>query len=148
LDRDVGRRRRPLVIFSFNEAHILTGNPQKTRSASHWSLFSELRRILREISDHAIFLFLSTAERCHLFSPEIRSDFSKRIQNSGLSTLDPITEVSLDDLAHDAPEKDIMLTRVVEMDWMYHLGRPLYVPFSYPFSEQLTSHLEQVRVHL
>lgn len=31
---------------------------------------------------------------------------------------------------------------------MCHLGRPLYAIFGYHFSEQLTSHLEQVRVHL
>ncbi len=150
LDRDIGRPRRPLVIFSFDEAHILTDNPpQKTRSTSHWTLFSELRRILRETSDHAIFfLFLSTAGRFHLFSPEIRSDPSRRIQSSSLSTLDPITEVTFDDLAYDAPEKKIILARVVKMDWMCHLGRPLYVLFSYPFSEQLASHLEQIRVHL
>ncbi len=37
-----------------------------------------------------------------------------------------------------------MLDRVVEMDWLCHLGRPLYVLFGYwyPFSEQLTSHLD------
>jgi len=150
LDRDAGGPQRPLVIFSFDEAHTLTDNPpQKTRSTSHWTLFSELRRILRETSNHAIFfLFLSTAGRFHLFSPEIRSDPSRRIQNSTLSTLDPITEVSFDDLAYDAPEKEIMLARVVKMDWICHLGRPLYVFFSYPFGEQLTSHLDQVRVHL
>jgi len=150
LDRDAGGPQRPLVIFSFDEAHTLTDNPpQKTRSTSHRTLFSELRRILREASDHAIFfLFLSTAGRFHLFSPEIRSNPSRRIQNSTLSTLEPITEVSFDVLAYDAPEKKIMLARVVKMDWICHLGRPLYVFFSYPFSEELTSHLDQVRVHL
>ncbi len=149
LNRDKGRPRRPLVIFAFDEAHVLTDNPRITNTITKWNLFSELRRILRQTSNQAIFsLFLSTAGRFHLFSPEIRSDPSRRIQNSSLSTLDPITEISFDDLAYDAPKDEIMLDRVVEMDWMCHLGRPLYVLFGYPFSEQLTSHLDQVRVPL
>jgi hypothetical protein len=149
LDRNAGRPRRPLVIFAFDEAHILTDNPPVANRATTWNLFSELRRVLRQSSDHPIFwLFLSTAGRFNLFSPEISSDPSRRIQNSILSTLDPITEISFDDLAYDAPEYEIMLERVVLMDWMCHLGRPLYALFGYHFSEQLTSHLEQVCVHL
>ena len=149
LDRDEELPRRPLVIFVFDEAHILTDNPPIPNRATRWNLFSELRRILRQTSDHALFsLFLSTAGRFNLFSPEISSDPSRRIQDSTLSTLDPITEISFDDLAYDAPEYKIMLKEVVEMNWMCHLGRPLYALFDYHFSEQLTSHLEQVRVHL
>jgi len=149
LDRDKELPRRPLVIFAFDEAHILTDNPPIPNRATNWNLFSELRRILRETSDYAIFsLFLSTAGRFNLFSPEISSDPSRRIQDTTLSTLDPITEISFDDLAYDAPEYKIMLERVVEIDWMCHLGRPLYALFGYHFNEQLTSHLEQVRVHL
>jgi hypothetical protein len=149
LDRDKELPRRPLVIFAFDEAHILTDNPPIPNRATNWNLFSELRRILRETSDYAIFsLFLSTAGRFNLFSPEISSDPSRRIQDTTLSTLDPITEISFDDLAYDAPEYKIMLKQVVEMDWMCHLGRPLYALFGYHFNEQLTSQLEQVRVHL
>ena len=149
LDCDKGLPRPPLVIFAFDEAHILTDNPSISNRATRWNLFSELRRILRETSDQAIFsLFLSTAGRFNLFSPEISSDPSRRIQDTTLSTLDPITEISFDDLAYDAPENKIMLGQVVSIDWMCHLGRPLYALFGYHFSEQLTSHLEQVRVHL
>ena len=149
LDHDKELPRQPLVIFAFDEAHILTDNPPIANRATNWNLFSELRRILREISDLPFFsLFLSTAGRFNLFFPEISSDPSRRIQDSTLSTLDPITEISFDDLAYDAPEFKIMLKRVVEMDWMCHLGRPLYALFSYHFNEWLTSHLEQVCVHL
>jgi hypothetical protein len=149
LDRDKDLPRRPLVILAFDEAHILTDNPPITNRATKWNLFSELRRILRQTSDHAIFsLFLSTAGRFNLFSPEISSDPSSRIQHSNLSTLDPITEISFDDLAYDAPENKIKLEDVVGMNWMCHLGRPLYALFGYHFNEQLTSHVEQVRVHL
>jgi hypothetical protein len=149
LGRDKGQPRRPLVVLSFDEAHIFTDNPSIAHSATKWNVFSELRRILRQTSDHAIFsLFLSTAGRFNLFSPEISSDPSMRIKDSSLSTLDPITEISFDDLAYPAPEYEIELEVVVGINWMCHLGRPLYVLFDYHSSEQLTSHLEQVRVHL
>src|SRR6266566_8861571 len=72
-----------------------------------------------------------------LFSPEISSDPSRRIQNSTLSTLDPITEISFDDLGYDAPEYKIMLEQVAEMDWMCHLGRPLYALFGYHLASSL-----------
>jgi hypothetical protein len=148
LDRDEGWPRRPLVILSFDEAHVLTDNPPITDMAT-WNLFSELRLILRQTSDHAIFsLFLSTAGRFNLFFPEIRPDPSMSIKDSGLSTLDPITEISFDVLAYRALEYKIRLEHVVEINWMCHLGRPLYALFGYHFSEQLTSDLEQVRVYL
>ena len=136
LDRIDGSR-RPLVIFTFDEAHILTDNPPKKR----WNLFLELRRILRQISSQAIFsLFLSTAGRFHLFFPEIRSDPSNRVRDSSCRTLDPITEISFDDMAYAAPPEVVTLDYVVQIDWMSHLGRPLYVHFGYYFNEQLTSH--------
>jgi hypothetical protein len=129
LDRDKEQPRRPLVIFAFDEAHVLTDNPPIPNRATKWNLFSELRRILRETDAYAFFsLFLSTAGRFNLFSPETSSDPSMRIQNSSLSTLDPITEISFDDLSYNAPEGEIMLEQVVGMDWMCHLGRPLYAP--------------------
>ena len=149
LDRREELPRRPLIIFAFDEAHILTDNPPTMNRATKWNLFSELRCILRETSDQAIFsLFLSTAGRFNLFSPEISSNPSRRIQDPSSSTVDPITEISFDDLAYDAPEYEIMLEQVVEIDWMCHLGRPLYALFGYHSNGQLTSHLEQVRVHL
>ncbi len=130
--------RRPLVILSFDESHILTDIPKR----SSWTLFSELRRVLREIIDHPIFsLFLSTAGRFHLFSPEIRSDHSNRITNLNLAPLHPISEICFDDIAYPAKEYTVSLDRVVTTDWISHLGRPLYVHFTYSFQEQLTYHL-------
>jgi hypothetical protein len=137
LDSSEGSR-RPLVILSFDESHILTDIPK----CSGWTLFSELRRILREIIDHPIFsLFLSTAGRFHLFSPEIRSDHSNRITNHKLTPLHPISEICFDDIAYPAKEYTVSLDRVVTTDWISHLGRPLYVHFTYSFQEQLTHHL-------
>jgi hypothetical protein len=149
LDRPETEPRRPLVILSFDEAQILTDNPSVMNRTTKWNMFSELRRILRQTSDYAIFsLFLSTAGRFNLFSPEISTDPSFRVKNFHLSTLDPITEISFDELAYPAPEYGIELKHVVEFDWMCHLGRPLYALFECHFSAQLTPHLEQVRVYL
>ncbi len=129
--------RRPLILLSFDESHILTDIPKY----SSWTVFSELRRVLREIVDHPIFsLFLSTAGSFHQFSPEIRSDPSGRITNHKLTPLHPISEICFDDIAYPAKEYTVSLDRVVKTDWISHLGRPLYVHFTYSFQEQLTYH--------
>ncbi|KIM51726.1 hypothetical protein SCLCIDRAFT_1224182 [Scleroderma citrinum Foug A] len=122
LDSPTGPR-RPLVVISFDESHILTDNPRDER----WTLFSELRRVLRGMVDLPVFsLFLSTAGRFHRFTPEKRLDPSGRIANSILCVLHPISEISFDDIAFPASEDTVMLDRVVEMDWISHLGRPLF----------------------
>ncbi|KAH9954174.1 hypothetical protein BC827DRAFT_1244139 [Russula dissimulans] len=114
---------RPLVILAFDESHLLTDNPKDTP----WNLFFGLRRTLREMAKLPIFsLFLSTAGRFHEFSPEIRSDPSTRIMKADLFPLDPISEISFDDLAFPAEENTVTLDRVVQMDWISHLGRPLF----------------------
>jgi hypothetical protein len=120
---------RPLVILAFDDSHILTDNPK----SGVWTLFSELRRTLRGIVNQAIFtLFLSTAGRCYVL-PEIqsKSDPSCTITNSNPPPLDPITEISFDDLAFKATKDTVSLDRVVQTDWISHLGRPLYVYFTY-----------------
>ena len=133
LDSEKGPR-RPLIILAFDESYILTDNPKRC----NWTLFSELRRTLRGIVNHPIFtLFLSTAGRFHLFSPEIHSDPSRRVTESDLHPLDPISEVSFDDIAFPARKNTVSLDRVVQTDWISHLGRPLYVHFLYFFHEQL-----------
>jgi hypothetical protein len=78
-------------------------------------------------------LFLLTAGRFHLFSLEIRSDPSKWITNKDLAPLPPIMEVSFDDLVFIAKEYVVKLDQVVQIDWMSHLGRPLYVHLSRSF---------------
>jgi hypothetical protein len=140
LDSDTGSR-WPLVILAFDESHILTEFPE----GCGWTLFSELRRTLQAIGKQPIFsLFLATAGSFHLFSPEIRSDPSRRVTDKSLRPLDPITEISFDDLAYPAKEDSVSLSRVVATDWIAHLGRPLCVHFTYSFREQLISHLNQV----
>jgi hypothetical protein len=116
--------RHPLVILSFDESHILTDTPKN----QSWTVFSELRRVLRELVHLPIFsLFLSTAGKVLSFSPVIQSDPSLRARRSDLSPLHPISEISFDDLSYPAMKDDIMLSQVVKTDWISHLGRPLYV---------------------
>ena len=130
--------RRPLVILAFDEAHVLTDNPPDQPG---WNFFLELRRILQQFHRHPIFLlFLSTAECFNQFSPGIRSDPSTRAKEPSNPLLDMITKISFNDLAYPALKDSISLMRVIETDWISHLGRPLYVHPSYPFGEQLIDH--------
>jgi hypothetical protein len=114
----------PLVILSFDESHVLTDTPKNKT----WTVFSELRRVLRELVHFPIFsLFLSTSGKVLSFSPVMQSDPSRRARESDISPLHPISEMSFDDLAYPAMEDHITLSRVVKTDWISHLGRPLYV---------------------
>src|SRR6266702_4533938 len=61
---------RPLVILAFDEARILNDIP----TGQGWSLFSELRRVLRQLDRFSIFpLFLSMNEEFRVFDQEVRS---------------------------------------------------------------------------
>jgi hypothetical protein len=132
--------RRPLVVLAFDEAHTLTDNPPEQKG---WNLYSELRRILRQIDNLPIFsLFLSTAGRFDKFSPDIHSDPSARVREPDNPPLDPISEISFDDIAYPASKDTITIDDVVEIGWLSHLGRPLYVHRSYPFRELLSYQLE------
>ena len=120
--------RWPLVLLSFDEPHVLTHGAK----VGEWSLFTELRRILQRL-DHphiSIFsLFLSTAGNFRFLSPDIKFDPSSRVVNESLRPFHPITDISFDCLAYSAIEDKVSLFRVVQMDWIAHLGRPLYVSF-------------------
>jgi len=129
LDLEEGPR-WPLVILAFDESHILTEFPRRC----HWTLFSELHRTLQVIGKRPIFsLFLSTAGSILQFSPEIKSDPSRRVVNHDLRPLDPITEISFDDIAYSAKENSVTLSEVTTTDWISHLGRPLCVHSPYSF---------------
>jgi hypothetical protein len=111
--------RQPLVIFAFDNAHVLTDTP----ITDSWNLFSELHHILRRIYKLPIFsLFTSKGGKFNLSSA--------------------ISEISFDDLAYSALENTVTLDRVVQIDWMSHLGRPLCVHPGYLFRKQLTSYLD------
>jgi hypothetical protein len=119
--------RQPLVILSFDEGHMLAD----TLEGRQWSLFSELRRALRLLVDLPIFsLFLSTAAKFRLFSPDIQSDPSRRVVDLKLPLLNPISEISFDDLAPLAIKGTVTLNDVIGDKWISHLGRPLYEGFA------------------
>jgi hypothetical protein len=141
LDRAKGPR-RPLIVFAFDEAHILTDNPAVLVRA--WkTLFFKLHHILQQIHQHPILsLFLSTAARFNLFSasPMFLSDLSNRIQDPNYCSFDPISETSFDSVAYRAPENRVTLDQVAKFESILHFGRPLYVYSSYPFGGQLRSY--------
>ncbi|KAF8495544.1 hypothetical protein F5888DRAFT_1711816 [Russula emetica] len=116
-------KRRPLILFSFDEPHVLTDGTKE----GDWSLFSELCRILQRLDDCLFFsLFLSTAGNFWFLSPDVKLDPSSRIVNDQLRPFHPITEVSFDCLACPANEGSMTLNQVTQMDWIAHLGRPLF----------------------
>ncbi len=45
-----------------------------------------------------------------------------------MAPLDPISEVCFDDLALPARENTVSLDRVVQTEWISHLGRPFELP--------------------
>ena len=97
LDSKAGPR-RPLVILAFDEGHMLTDILGE--EGCQWSLFSELCHALRTIVGLPICsLFISTSAKFRPFSPRMRPDPSLR-----LPSLQPITEVSFDDLGFLAIE--------------------------------------------
>ena len=132
--------RRPLIILAFDEADTLIDNPPDEK---YWNLFSELRHVLREIQHLQIFsLFLSTAARFDKFFPDVHSDPLARAREPEFRRLDPISEISFDDIAYPALKDTVTIDKVVGIDWICHLGRPLYVHPSYPFGELPSYHLD------
>ena len=119
---------RPLVLLSFDEPHVLMDDEK----IGEWSSFSELRRILQRLDckGASIFsLFLSTAGNFRFLSPDIKFDPSSRVVNEELLPFHPITEISFDCLARPVSSDSVTLFQVVQIDWIAHLGRPLYVSF-------------------
>jgi hypothetical protein len=116
-----------------------------------WSLFSELCRALCILVELPIFsLFLSTAAKFRLFSPETRtqSDPSSRVVDLKLPLLHPISEVSFDDLASLVIDDTVSLDEVTGDKWISHLGRPLYGGFSFSSGRRLTYCHKKVRLSL
>ena len=120
--------RWPLIILAFDESKALTTTPQ----GALWSLFSTLHYSLWGIVNFPIFsLFLSRGGNFHLPTPETPSYPSNRTISCDFPLLDPIPEISFDDLAFPMTEYTVTLDRVIQLDWMSHLGRPLYVHSAY-----------------
>ncbi len=62
-----------------------------------------------------------------LFCPDRKSDPSHRVVLNELLPFNPITIVSFDCLAFPVEERSVTLNQVVQMEWISHLGWPLYV---------------------
>ncbi len=113
---------KPLIILSFDECHVLG----ERMWDKNWTIFSELRRTLRELHHEPIFsLFLSTASDFHVINPGISADPSFFITDDNFQTLPPITETCFDVLAYTTKEGVTTLDEVAHDRWMSHLGRPL-----------------------
>ncbi|KAK2463892.1 hypothetical protein APHAL10511_004064 [Amanita phalloides] len=114
---------RPLIIMSFDESHMLTAGVGEGKQ----SLFYELWRILRRLKKLPIFaLFLLTAGYFHQLSPEISSYPSSWISSLQCPILYPISEASFDDIMFCLKEGQVSLSDVVTMNWISHIGRPLF----------------------
>jgi len=115
----------PLVVLAFDEAHILTEFPVDDRG---WTIYSELRRCLCQLLGLPMFtLFLSTAGKFRLFSPDRPGDLPGRVVLGHKRVLPPITETGFDQFALPAIENETTLDQVVEDKWICSLGRPLCV---------------------
>lgn len=79
-------------------------------------------------------LFVSKAGRFYDPPPRtvLRFSYMSPLHQPPLS---PITEVVFDKLAYGAMENTVPLERVVQMDWIAHLGRPAYIYFTLSFGE-------------
>jgi hypothetical protein len=113
--------RRPLVMLAFDESQFLTDLPQGHDRTT--TLFADMDIVLQRIRSLPIFsLFVSRAGRFYEPPPktEIRSFYTRP------QPLNPITEVDFDHLAYHAMENTVTLERVVQTDWIAHLGRPAY----------------------
>ncbi len=111
----------PKVILCFDEAHELTGS-----SANTLSRFSELRRALRLIHHLPIWtIFLSTAGKFHLFTPELHMESSSRIASKSLRTYPAVTETGFDEFAEPVASGSKTLSCIASTQHMAHLGRAL-----------------------
>jgi len=114
--------KRPLVVLAFDEAHNIAEFPDDRG----WSIYSELRRCLCQLLGLPIFtLFLSTAGKFRLFSPNKQRGPSSRVVLGSKWVLPPITETGFDQFAIRAIENQTTLDDVVEDKWICSLGRPL-----------------------
>jgi hypothetical protein len=115
--------KRPLVMLAFDESQFLTDLPQGCNRTT--TLFADMDDLLFRFSALPIFsLFISRAGRFYEPPPKKISPIMRP------PPLSPITELGSDDLAYRAVENTVTLERVVQTDWIAHLGRPAYIYFT------------------
>lgn len=115
-----------LVVLAFDEAHTLTER-QPTSTGDDWSIFNELRRVLRALNGLPLFsLFLSTTGKVSQFASAAGEDLSMRVVKGDLRIIEPYTDLGFDHLAHKISlDGSWTLERLTEDDQICSLGRPL-----------------------
>lgn len=111
------------LVIAFDESHTLA----TLRGKYLWTMFSEIRSILRIIRDHPIFsIFLSTAGKFQLLSPEPSIEPSARLSRQLLALLPPLVECPLDLFAKKVCMHSTQsIAEVASTEHMAYLGRPL-----------------------
>ncbi len=114
---------RPLVMLAFDESQFLTDLPQgHDRTAT---LFADMDYVLQKIINLPVFsLFVLRAGRFYEPPPKI---VIRSFYGVPIPPRIPITAVGYDHLAYGAMENTVTLERVVQTDWIAHLGRPAYI---------------------
>lgn len=103
--------KRPILILAFDKAHILTEFVYDQNQL----IYSELQHCLSHLSSLPIFtLFLSTASKFHLFSPERPQEISKQVVQGHKWLLSSITETRFDQLALSVEEGWTTLEEVMQ----------------------------------
>jgi len=117
----------PLVVLAFDEAHTTTKRQEE--NGEEWSVFNELRHVLRRLRDLPLFtLFLSTTSKISQFTSAVGDDLSKRIVDGDLVVIPPYTDLGFDPLASKiAVDGEWDLERLTSDDHISSMGRPLCV---------------------
>jgi len=114
---------RPLVVLSFDEAHIL----MEFVDTREWSIYSELRHCLGHLISLPIFtLFLSMAGKFCLFCPERQWETSNWVVKGLKWVLPPITETGFDQFALPVEEGWTTLDEVMQDVLEVHSGHMLH----------------------
>jgi hypothetical protein len=115
-------------MLAFDESQFLTDLPQDHDRTT--TLFADMDNVLCWIGSLPIFsLFVSKAGR--FYEPPPKAELhSSVLFHMRPSPLFPITAVGFDHLAYNAMENTVTLERVVQTDWIAHLGRPAYIYFT------------------
>jgi hypothetical protein len=113
----------PLVV-SIDEAEGLAENVDPSSKSATWTVFTELRRVWREISQNQFILLLSsTTGILHKIAPDVQLDPSSRIHRFDLYPYPPISEVGFDLFAPELD--DYSLDYFASTYHISHLGRAL-----------------------
>jgi hypothetical protein len=94
---DAYQKNFPHFFVMFDEAHTLSCQFLNVE----WTVFSELRRVIRDVKPRVFVFFLSTAGKIYQFTPPSHMDPSQRVQKGKLSIMRPFTATGL---SHYSPD--------------------------------------------